>query len=790
MAVYTALLSFLSVCAVVSTLASAANTTTRTTPDCSCGFYDPSTQDLFTDSTIVYFNETKTIPNATFTVESYEHSYERNWNALYRTGARKSNLHFGNDSLELYVSPSTPDHLVVGASLRTTRQDIQYGSFRSWVRSPPQWPGGSVLSMLLNYNETEAFSLNMMNRNDPSDAWVSTLAGNQFPDRNLGVNYSTLTNSTSSPWEYLELRVDWTKDKINYFVAGNLTRSISKGHGIIIPSTPAPLHLQHWSVGDWYSSQGPPTYQSTANLLWTRFFFNSSSTTADERRTFDARCSPSAACRMDDLSLRSTSSYPIHAVRKWKLTHPQWRRRWPPILIASVGMALSTLVLLHAIVRRSPWEKFRAIKQEKPQKRPDPVIAEAQVEVSDSTSQWRSAAWVPEITNFATAGDPPAFTRLPWMTPSDMTSGNITPQTLTRPSSVVSMDQRLYKMSAASENGSVHTGDMEATDQGTGRTTSGHTSRDASTLVISPAPTAHLSSASSTTLVAPPMTNFTYGRGSLRTSATHRAYSDAQGEDNMAITPVPLPPDAIESVHHSTQVPGASHRRSGSTLTFGFKLETVPEKIGDVTPGENTHTKSDTTQHSLFPTWRSAATSPHIPPLSRGAALQSETRENDLAGLLTVSSLIITAIHFCRTFVGATITPGEVVHYQSEVWARKIVSAYFLNLVWLGPFLMTSARYLIGGFLRTGDLGRLAEKAITRMPRLMIPVAAAAALQYFLMESGATKWLEYLASVTWTSWPYAVGYNNFGDFVSEILELAYLFLFNFKVPGRLSFQSS
>ena len=57
---------------------------------------------------------------------------------------------------------------------------------------------------------------------------------------------------------------------------------------------------------------------------------------------------------------------------------------------------------------------------------------------------------------------------------------------------------------------------------------------------------------------------------------------------------------------------------------------------------------------------------------------------------------------------------------------------------------------------------------------VMIPVIAVAMLEYFLMECGATTWLEYLPSITWSTWPYTTPYNTFGDFLSEVLEIVYL----------------
>jgi hypothetical protein len=68
----------------------------------------------------------------------------------------------------------------------------------------------------------------------------------------------------------------------------------------------------------------------------------------------------------------------------------------------------------------------------------------------------------------------------------------------------------------------------------------------------------------------------------------------------------------------------------------------------------------------------------------------------------------------------------------------------------------------------------IAEKTVGRAPRLIIPCAAIAALQYFAMQIGAIHWLDMLPSVTWSTWPYTVPFPNFGHFLSEVMELLYI----------------
>jgi hypothetical protein len=81
---------------------------------------------------------------------------------------------------------------------------------------------------------------------------------------------------------------------------------------------------------------------------------------------------------------------------------------------------------------------------------------------------------------------------------------------------------------------------------------------------------------------------------------------------------------------------------------------------------------------------------------------------------------------------------------------------------------------LVATYIKTGNLKGVAEKTVGRTPRLIIPCAAIAALEYFCMQVGAITWLEYLPSVTWSTWPYTSNYVTFGHFISEVIELMYI----------------
>jgi hypothetical protein len=149
-------------------------------------------------------------------------------------------------------------------------------------------------------------------------------------------------------------------------------------------------------------------------------------------------------------------------------------------------------------------------------------------------------------------------------------------------------------------------------------------------------------------------------------------------------------------------------------------------------------------------------------------------RIDHLAGLTALCSLVVTLMHFGLTFVPAIVQPGAYAHSASEPWAQRIIGPFLLNQMWLGVFFTTSVRFLTAPFLRKGKMDDVAKAAVRRTPRLMIPVASIALLEYFFIDVGATKYLQYIPSLTWSTWPYVTRYNNFGQYVSEVLELAFL----------------
>lgn len=628
------------------------NTTATNNTDCSCGYYNPTTGEVFTDSIIVYFNETSDWPDS-LVVETFEHKYERNWNALYRQAASGANAQFRNSSsdssssLELYVSPPTSNHIVVSGSIRSARQDIQFGSIRALMRPPQAGIGGSAMSMTMEYNETESITINAMNTDNSTNARVSTLLHSEFPSPSLGVNFSTLeayslTNDTPSPWDYNEFRVDWTYSAVKYYIGDLLVRSVSRDEDRALPSTPAPFVLKHWSIGDTYAEQGPPTQKVEANVRWVRMFFNSSLMTKEDHLSFDSICHGSPKCSMNDTSLRGSTSYTSEATAAWKEPPNQNFLRLIPAWICAWCIILTIFLLAHSLILR---------KLANTSKEPRELVKysdQAQLTLASSVA--------------------------------DSTGHNTGTTTSLR---VVTMDGDDLDIRRVNDYSS-------------------HISQDGC---------------------------------SMTAWESTQCNSKSNTLKNYSVT-----------AEHLT--------RRKVVLTIATEME--PDEAKDSTT-------------ALKPGFKASTT-------SAVDSLQPRKRVDYLAGLVTFSCMAITVQHFGFTFIPALMNPDDGInaHYESEVWANKIIGPFLLNQIFIGIFFTTSCRFLVVRYLESGDLNALAEKITGRAFRLIIPIAVMAMLEYFLIECGAIDWLKMLPSITWSSWPYTVAIANFGTYLDEVIELVFL----------------
>ena len=687
---------------------------------------------VFTDTSIVYFNETDTFP-ADYIIESFEHKHDRGWNAVYRQGAAAENVEISNDitarnltGLAMYCDPSDDKGLVTGASVRTARQDIFFGSFRASIRAPRKWLKGSAMSMLLSHNITENWDIDVMNTDNSSWAWVTTLAKGQFSDLWMGANFTDLIADGINPWYYTEYRVDWTRDAITYYIGGVPQYAYTTAQNGSLPSTPAPIKLQHWSLGNVYNTQGPPGQRSEANVAWTRLFFNSSVRTTEQQQAFDAKCTPDEACRMSDNTLRGSSAYPEESLSPWQQAQPNYKIHWVPLIIDIAFATLFIILTTKTLWRRLTWEKlylFLGIKKRK-EKYSDPG-SESKAETSSesspdsnsinasNTGSDRSGTHLPRDTSYGSFQPPPTYSGT--HTPLPQYQTPVTSQLPSRFNSTDDLHIEPLPRSASIQSNLYMSGDQ--------------TPPTSTRPNIHPGGYQHYSTSSNPFLPAP---------------------------ESGPSTPAP------EAIPQLPTIPGvlASNPSSASGILTLAAIQKPAEMTPQITIAEQKKPAV-------------AATTAVEPPVTKGG-IPAQQRVDYLAGFVGMSALLVTMNHFGLTFWAAVIIPSVRPHYSSETWARKTIASYFLDPLWIGPFLMISTRFLVSNYLRTGKLDNMAQKIVARPFRLLTPVASIAFLEYFLMDAGALVWLEYLPSVTWSPWPFTSIVANPGIFISEIIQLAYL----------------
>ena len=109
---------------------------------------------------------------------------------------------------------------------------------------------------------------------------------------------------------------------------------------------------------------------------------------------------------------------------------------------------------------------------------------------------------------------------------------------------------------------------------------------------------------------------------------------------------------------------------------------------------------------------------------------------------------------------------GPTTHYPKvERWLHYIVGCVILSNLWIGPFFLTATRFLSTNYLKHGNLEDIAKKELRRAPRLFVPIIIISLLQYFLISMGLTTSLQWLPSVTFSTWPYVVAQSNFAVLV-------------------------
>ena len=825
--------------------------------DCSCGFQDTKTQEVFTDSIILYFNETQSVDQHIFEVRNYRNKNQRGWSSIFRQGANPANIQFGNNatwqwqddlnltqpSMQMILDPERFDHLSVGAELRSMRRDIQYGTFRSSMRSAQPWVGGSAVSMFMKYNVSQDVEIDLLNMNNASLARVMQTINGEYPNYGIAVNYTDIENGTApgfpprSPWDFMELQFDWNETTVDFFVNGNNSRHVTKKDRSI-PTTPGTFYFSHWSTGDVHWMMGPPPNGSYGSVKWVRAFFNSSLMTAADHRKYDQNCVMATYCSVDDITLRGSTEYNRAATVPWKYKAVHRGLRNVAGYVAAVFTFFGVAAIINAIIRRGPWYKLKS----------KGVPGTKRHSTNALRQSLRESIGANMASNFARPLSNPAMymslgsaTASGYQTPAPgyTSRGDVPPPFPYSHSS--NGDLGTMTPLPAYESGT-HTPARSIKSMNS-RWTPGHARNPSN-----PPRPRTIRGPLDPTLLAPPQESGAYvlheepdednvdprarpymdlasAGGRRRSSASsssdsprNRAYRELTGEAGeldeyydaeedrdeirplepaRASSPWQFPRAGVpweENWQRGAERPKSfmdldekapsrnpsakSQRSQKSDKRAKAKSIEVPEAPQDMSVGKIMHEKTGvpdalTGGATEDPAKEQLPGAPKV--LTHQVPSQPAVRIDYLAGLVAFSCIMVTFRHFCLTFWPYIIAAqGDIMHFHADKVLAYILGPWILTPLWIGPFFVTSCRFLAQRYLKTSKFEDIGNKMLLRAPRMLIPVFIFMTIEYFLLSLGLTGRLEWLPSVSFSTWPYVVPQGNFGIFLNQMVELAYI----------------
>nr|POF13720.1 hypothetical protein CFP56_02743 [Quercus suber] len=669
-----AVMRFTSVFTVLAVAVNAA--TSNNDPSlCSCGFRDPASNKTYTESLILYFNETENVNPRIFTTETYDHRKEKGWKITYRQGAVSENVAFGDEgalpwqdqidgnssTLELWTDPSTLDHLVNGAQLRSVREDILYGSFRAEMRSAQPWIGGSALTFALKYNDSTSLSMDMCNQDNPQDARITNLINGEWPETD-----SIVVN------------------------------------------------------------------RSVANVRWVRAFFNSSLMSDRDHQAYDQRCNATAQCSTEDNTLRISTPYSPAAIKPYEEPTMNQHIRWIAGVVAAVFSSFGVATLINAVVRRGPWKKIKSLmtptKSDKSSKKLKKALRNS---LSAPPKSCENLAEGLRETSVSTGSATP----LPTYASRVNTPGHATPAPSYR------------------SNGSV-------SGPASGAPSATVTPRP-SFMDLRTQPQSHIDPINSHSKSPAGSIYPVNEEDVLSPNSNHESYL-AQSSSQNAETCELNCTDEVDKTSSLSSLNVLDNRDRGTAGTVVAPLHDpgVPQAVENIVE----FNMGQTTKNGL-----PAKEKKQLP------APPKQQRIDYLSGFLVFSCLGVTLRHFSLTFWPyVTESYGPVEHFKADHWLAYVLGPYLLTPLWIGPFFVTSCRFLAARYLKNGKLPDIANKILLRGPRMLIPCFIFIILEYFLLELGLTGDLEWLPSISWSTWPYVTPQPNFGVFLNELVELSYL----------------
>ncbi|PWN34137.1 uncharacterized protein FA14DRAFT_173845 [Meira miltonrushii] len=782
---------------------------------CECGYHDPSTNVLWTDATIVYFNETGmdqvVIPTkspgiygdstagdtglgqeAFAAIGDLVNPWEEDFGATYRSAVSYNNTYADNmtstSGLAMQISPvNLKNHIVNGSQIVTRRRDIQYGSFRAMIQHANTTGYGGAFKFGVSYNESETVDMGIFLSDNPQNStlrWSFSASGaNADPVKtNLtylhdgsdprNVNLTWL--NTDSPIEH---RLDWLNHKMVQFRNNGLNSSTDflayeKGvNATNIPTTPAPVSFQTWANGEPTVSQGPPMYQPlVTRVLYVRFFYNSTLLARHDQFSEQCQSTRAAICSTEDLTLRNSTTFsPESLLRvlpiKTHFKSPLWA-----IVPTSFFAALFIAVVIHGMVINAAKKKNGqgppalsgdGDNQSVHSKRPKSGLRPLGLSQGDEHSK-RYLANVsslheqnPEIPElYHDWEDSGSEYDSDEFDDAEVIEGEIEPQPQQRGSRVRRLSSMLMRRrSSAKHNGKNRDRSSSMRMSFLGKSNHGHT--ESTTALTSPMPALSR------------FDSYRFGGPSMKEG------------DQPEHTPADQKPDPFggQNVDHTR--PKSRWQPLSRPTIVNWQRRTDESSVGQlaqpINPDPITHRLSIVPVQQSFVYMMFQRLHSMIFIGSDGMRTATGERRIDyLDGIRGFACLGVSVAHFILMFYhGVADTNPLSYHYpEMEKWLRIIIGPTYVNAgLLLGIFFLMPARTMCQRYLLKGGLSTMADSTVRRLPRLMLPVLGACLANYMMIDVDGYKWVRRLASRTYSTWAYYQNYENVLVFINSYITL-------------------
>ena len=185
------------------------------------------------------------------------------WGSANRTHS-VDNLSVIDGALELKVNGGTvPGETTTGAEITSARNDYLYGSFRMIAQGSAE--PGTVFGWFYYLSDKSEIDIELLSKFDSAQTVHFTI------HENIGASTHQAKDVGFSPSSgFHEYRFDWLKDRVNYYVDGELLVTLKEN----VPFEPGAILLNHWTLSSTAWGGGPPAKDAIAKVRSIEIYTN------------------------------------------------------------------------------------------------------------------------------------------------------------------------------------------------------------------------------------------------------------------------------------------------------------------------------------------------------------------------------------------------------------------------------------------------------------------------------------------------------------------------------------